>query len=300
MKKKEYLTNMQIALLVLFAGIANALFFVPGESVTIAYQDAWISIILATGITALLSTYPLAQMGMSFPGQTIIQYSTNILGKVGGKLAGILMTFIFFQLHTWTLREFSEIGIEFLPETPFLTFFIILSVVTTFAVFQGIEVIGRCAQFIFPLGLMALVLVGLMNITNINLNNLWPVLDIKASTLLKSTFTPIDWLSAGVVFGVITAYSNKPRGLKKAGLIAIGASGLILTIVSLIIISVFGSVFLDKTNFPLFLLALYGRLGSLEAIIIAVWYAWVFVRTAIFAYATCVSILHLFGLKDLS
>jgi len=299
MKKKEHLTNMQIGLLVLFAGIADTLFFVPGEAITIVYQDVWISIILATGITGALSIYPLAQMGMSFPGCTIIQYSNNILGKTGGKLAGALLVFTFFQLHAWTLREFSELGSIFLPDTPFLVFFVVLSLAATLAAFQGIEVIGRCAQFIFPLGLMALILVVLTNTSDINLNNLRPVLETKFSTLVKSVLSPLDWLTIGVAFGVITAYSNNPKGLKKAGMIAIGVSGLILTVFSMVMVSVFGPFFLGNTNFPLLLLASYGRMGSLEAIIITVWFAWIFIRAALYAYVTCVSILHLFGLKDL-
>ncbi|MEL7565597.1 MAG: endospore germination permease [Dehalobacterium sp.] len=299
MEKKEYLTNMQIGLLVLFASIADTLFFVPGEAVTIVFQDVWISIILATGITSVLTIYPLAQMGMNFPGCTIIQYSNYILGKTGGKLAGGLLVFSFFQLHAWSLREFSELGSVFLPETPFLVFFIVLSFAATLAAFQGIEVIGRCAQFIFPLGLMALILVALINMSDINLDNLRPVLETNLSALVKSVLSPLDWLTIGVAFGVITANSNNPQGLKKAGIIAIGTSGLILTVFSLVMVSVFGPFFLANTNFPLLLLASYGRMGSLEAVIITVWFAWIFIRAALYAYVTCISILHLFGLKDL-
>lgn len=97
MEKKECLTNMQIILLVVFANVANSMFFVPGETVGEVLQDFWIPIIMATGITTALSIYPLAQMGMSFPGRTIIEYSQEILGKSGGKLVGALLIFGFFK-----------------------------------------------------------------------------------------------------------------------------------------------------------------------------------------------------------
>lgn len=299
MEKKEYLTNMQIMLLVMFCNVSTALFFVPGEAVGEAFQDVWLSIILATVITSLLSIYPLAHMGISFPQRTIIQYSQEILGKTGGRLAGFLLIYIFFLIHTWTLREFSEIGIVFLPETPFLTFFIVLSLVATFAAVQGIEVIGRCAQFIFPIGFMILLLVDVMNMWDVSIDNLRPVLDISFPTLVKSILSPLDWVSTGVALGVIAAYSNRPQGLIKWGMMAIGASGLILCLFSILLLSVFGPVLLGNANYPLLMLAAYGRMGSLEALIVAVWFAWIFIRTTLYAYVTSIGICHLFGLKDL-
>ncbi|ATW23402.1 hypothetical protein DCMF_00080 [Candidatus Formimonas warabiya] len=298
MKKKEYLSNRQIILLVVFSSISTSVFFVPGEAVTIVFQDIWISILIAVGVTALLGMYPLADMGMRFSGQSIIQYSGKILGKTGGKLMGLLLTFGFFELHTWTLREFSELGIVLLPETPFLIFFLIMSIVVAFAVFHGIEVIGRSAEFVFPLGLMVLILVGIMNISDINFTNLQPVFENHAGKIFNAAQSPLDWLTTGVGFGVLTYYSNQPKGLIKVGLVSSGLSGVILLFFSLLLLCVFGSTILGTANFPMFLLASYGRLGGFEALIITVWFSWIFIRAALYAFVTCVSITHLFELKD--
>ncbi|NPV27694.1 MAG: hypothetical protein HPY81_09730 [Firmicutes bacterium] len=35
-----------------------------------------------------------------------------------GKLFGLLLIYMFFQLHCFSLREFSELSVVFLPQTP--------------------------------------------------------------------------------------------------------------------------------------------------------------------------------------
>lgn len=85
-------------------------------------QDAWMATAIATFIAALITYYPLVDLGKKYKGKSIIQYSENILGKYLGKALGIFLIYYFIQFHAWTLREFAEVIVVLLPTTRFLSY----------------------------------------------------------------------------------------------------------------------------------------------------------------------------------
>lgn len=296
--QQNNISNYQLFLAVIFANISTAIFFLPGEPVTIIYQNAWVAIIVATILEVILGIYPLAYLAMEFPKETIIQYSPKVLGKYGGKLIGFLLIFWFFQLHCWTIREFGEVSAIFLPETPLLAFICILSLLTAFAAFKGIEVIARCGEFIFPIGLFFLLLIGFLSLNSMDLSNLKPFLDANVLQILKASISPLDWLSTAIGFGVLAGFVNEPQKLKQVGVLAISISGVVLLIFTIMVLLVFGSALLPKLTIPLFSLSEYINVQGTESMILAVWFSWIFMRTALWSYITVISISHLFNLSD--
>ncbi|MDD4236937.1 MAG: endospore germination permease [Desulfotomaculaceae bacterium] len=298
MLNKNKISDGQAIVLIVLASISSALFFVPLGVVTIVDQDAWIAMILATFLAMLLVYYPLADLGRRYPGKTIIQYSENILGRFAGKLVGAIFVYYFFQNHCWALREFGEVTAVFLPKTPMLVIMLLLSLLTAYAVNSGLEVIGRCAELLFPIGVFALVFIvvgsaGLMDFTKI-----MPVMEGPVLPLLWATLIPLDWLSVGFVFSVITASVNK-RSIVKNGLTAVGMAGVILTVFSLVNIMVIGTPLLKKISFPLLELARYGKIPvfeRMEVLIVVFWSSWIFVKGALFSYATVLSLSQFFNL----
>lgn len=301
MPPKTYISSWQAVLLVLFACISTTILYVPGQAVTIVHQDVWIAVLLAMVTAAVFLYYPLADLGMHFPGKTIVEYSELILGRYVGKVYGFLITYYFFQVHCWTLREFGELSRVILPQTPIAVFMIFFSCITIFAVYYGVETIGRCAEFVFPLGVLALILILIAGLMSIDFSRIQPLMESGFLPLIKASISPLDWLTVGFVFGVISSFIKDERKLKKIGFMAIGIAGFLLASFSLINIVILGVPVLEVTNFPLLAVAQVSRFPGFERIellVIGLWITWIFIRGAVFSFAAVLSIAQLFRFED--
>ncbi len=303
MNQKYAITGWQLMLIVITANISTTVLFVPTELVAIAKQDGWIACVFGTILAACLVFYPLAVLGEQYSQKTIVQYSEDIMGKILGKVFGLLFIYYFFQIYAWTIREFGELSIVIIPETPMIVFIIIMAILASYAAYCGIEVIGRCSEFVFPLGIVSLALIIILNIFDMNINNIFPFMENGILTILRAAQSPFEWLANGFVFGMLTVFVNKTdkKKLKKFGIYLVVLGGTILIIFSIINIMVFGAV-TGILNFPLLELARYTKtvvlFERIESIIIMIWISWVFLRSAIFLFAATYGIAQFFNLKD--
>lgn len=299
--RKTIISNRQAILLILFTNIPTAVFFLPGNAVHIVKQDAWISIILAALYTALTVTAPLVALGGKYPGKTIVQYSENIMGKSLGKIFGLLFIYYFFQVHCWTLREFAEVAEVFLPQTPLVVFSVAMSLVTIYAAICGIEVIGRSAEIIFPLGIIFLVFIGVLSAQKMDISNLLPIMESRVLPLIRSTLTPLAWLTNVFAMGVIFSWIREKSDLKRIGFSGIALSGTLLTVFSIVAILILGPSLLEIRSFSLLTI---GELPSIppfermESLLIVLWISWIFIRVSLFSYFTVLSLSHLFNLAE--
>jgi len=302
MSDKTLISSKQAIYLLIFSIFPAAVLFIPGDPAFIVKQDAWITIILGTVLAALLLFLPLADMGRHFPGQTIIQYSEKIAGKYLGKLFGLFIIYSYFQLHCWTLRSFAEFTVVFVPETPILVLNLVISLLTAYAVKNGLEVIARCGEFVFPIGLFFLVLTGVLSFGGIDLSNILPVMESGILPVLIANLAPLDWLATGITFGVLAAFVNNKQEIKKIGLLSVGLSGMLLAVFTVISIAVFGSEVIIKMTFPFLNIAKYISLGAfferVEVLFLMGWVTWIFMAVAVSSYVTALSLAQWFGLAD--
>lgn len=302
MNNKNLISGKQAVYLLIFSIFPAAVLFIPGDPAMIVNQDAWLTIMLATGLALLFIFYPLADLGRRFPGLTIVQYGEKVAGKYLGKLFGLMIIYYYFQLHCWTLRSFAEFTVIFVPETPFLVLYGVISLLTAYAVKNGLEVLARCGEFVFPLGLFFLLLIAVFSIGDMDFANLLPVMDEGIVPLLIATPAPLDWLATGLTFGVLTAYVNNKHDLRKVGLLGVGLSGILLTAFSLISIAVFGSGLISEMVFPYLTLAKYMNPGAfferLEVLFVMGWVTWIFMAVALSSFATVLSLAQLLRLAD--
>ena len=81
--------QFQFFVLVALYVSGGAMLIIPAIAASEAGQDAWISILLS--LLAGLALIPLyAKLNAKFPGQTIVQYSDHILGKIAGKTVSVI------------------------------------------------------------------------------------------------------------------------------------------------------------------------------------------------------------------
>lgn len=300
MNYKVFLSSWQIIVIIFFCNVSTTVFFVPAAITSYVMQDAWISVVIATFLAWPLLYFPLAHMGKRFPEKTIIQYSEDILGKYAGKLLGFILAYYFFQNHSWSLREFGEITNTFLPGTPMVATMILLASLTAYSSSGGAEVIGRIAQLVFPVVIISMIFIGISNINRYELDNLFPVMEVGFMPLLAASLVPLDWLSIGFVYGMISAYARR-KDMIKIGLAAVVLSGLLLAAFSVINIMAFSIPSLSRMTFTFLELsktAFIPGLERLEVLIVLSWVLGIFIRSAIYAYITVWAVSQLLNLSD--
>lgn len=220
-----------------------------------AKQDEWISILIAMAGGFLLF-FMYHQLYQYYPDIPLTDYTKRIVGKGFGSVLSLLYILYFSYLAARVLRDFGEMLLTFAyPETPLFIVNALLMIVIVFSVRKGIEVLARASELFFVLmyllavsGFILIVVSGL-----IQLNNLRPVLENGALPVLKSAFTQTLFFPFGeaVVFAMILPYLNNPKKAKKSGLFALGLSGINLTLIMVINISVLGVDLTSRSPFPL-------------------------------------------------
>ncbi|BFT72948.1 GerAB/ArcD/ProY family transporter [Paenibacillus sp. P36] len=153
MHNTEKITANQLGIL-LFSFIASTIILtIPGLMAMFAKQDAWISVLPST-TTGLLSIWVMTKLAKRYPGLTIIAYSQKILGKWLGTCLGLYYIYFWFMsISIMTIQHTFFIKTLLLPRSPSIIGSLTLLILCGLAVYMGIEVIGRCAEFLTPLKL---------------------------------------------------------------------------------------------------------------------------------------------------
>lgn len=177
MQGQEKISSSQCLLLFITLVTATAVLFVPAITAQEARQDGWLSALVFSTLFALLVAVICTSLGLRFPGRTVIQYSPEILGRFLGKLAGLGYIFFFIHINSIIVREFGDfLTTVFLPDTPIDIFVATLLLLGASAVRNGLEVIARMNQFVFPLLLFSYMLIIVLVARDMDLHNLLPVL----------------------------------------------------------------------------------------------------------------------------
>lgn len=250
--EKAKISTYQLFVLMLLFELGSALLLPLAMD---AKKDAWIAIILGMigGMFLFMLFYRLSQF---YPDKLPTTYAQILVGKVVGRPLSFLYMLYFAYLAARILRDFGVMLVTFAyPETPLFIVNALLIIVVVYTVRKGIEVLGRTGELLFVLmyllaitGFILIVVSGV-----IDLNNLKPLLEDGISPVLKAAATQVLFFPFGetVVFAMIFPYLKNPRKAKVAGLCAIGLSGINLSLVMGINISVLGVELATRASFPL-------------------------------------------------
>ena len=299
-KNKGRISVFQISLLLITFVISTADVFLPKFVAQEAKQDAWIAVILGT-IMALVYINLFLILGLKYPNKTIIQYSTDILGKPLGKFVGFLYFYMYFYIAYGVTRQLGEIfAISFIPRAPATGYAIVTTIVAAYAVYKGLEVIARLNQLMLPLGLGALLFIALINLPEMDVSNFLPILYNGVYPSIKGSLLIQAWLLETIVILQFIPYIKEKHLIRTSVNISTIILGLSLQIGTLTI-GVFGTL----TEFFLFPALQYVRYASigeyihnLDIVLVVVWIAGIFIKIALAFYAAVHSLAQLTGAKS--
>jgi spore germination protein KB len=193
---KEVISQKQaVALITAFIIGSTSVLGIGGR----AGQDVWISIILALLMASvIIPVY--ARILKLFPGQGLYEILDILFGKVLGKIITLLFVWYAFHLGALVIRNYTEfMTIISLTETPSCVLALLCSVLSIWAIREGIEVIGRWIAIFFPIMVFTLIILTILAIPILEYDNLKPVLYHGMKPVLDSAFSAFSFPFAETV-----------------------------------------------------------------------------------------------------
>ena len=297
------ITAGQMGLLLVTLVVATSVLFVPAVTAEAAGKDGWIALLFPATIFGLLVAWVCISLGLRFPEESVILYSQNILGSVPGHLIGLGYIFLFMWISANVVYEFGAfMETAFMPETPLLVFNSVLVLLAGYAVKNGLEVMSRATQFVFPMLLATFLLLAAFSINDIQLTNFLPILEKGIKPVLKGSLLPSAWRGEIVLLLMLLPNLNRPAESMKAGIYAVIFLGIILTFDTVATVGVFGAELTGHLVFPFFSLSRYSRIAMvlerMEALTMIIWVTGVMLKVAIFYYGTVLALAQWLKLKD--
>lgn len=299
--RQTKISPLQLVLL-LVPGIAStAILGLPGTTAAFARQDAWMAPLVALP-AAVLVIWICGRLAVRFPEETFAEYAPRVLGKVPGKLCGLLLFWYFFHLSAAISREFADFLVATAhPRTPMVLIVGIAAFATGVAVRQGPEVLARLGVLFTPPGIALVFLIIALAYASTDARLLQPVLENGWRPVLTSGFLTQAFMGQFVLLVVLLPSVNRREQGIKAGYITAGIIAALISLVSLVTVSVFGPL-TDKLVWPFFKVARVASFGvvlaRIDPLVLGFWVAGACLKLAVHLYAAVVTFAHVVGLRD--
>lgn len=291
----------QFALLFIISRLMISMAYLSFYDAPPANQDLWISTLISFFVHIII-TIPIYLLVMRFKNLSIIQISEIVLGKIG-KIVGLL--YIWFYAHTaaTTLRQFGEFftAVPF-PETPIIVFVIIAALATAYAVLQGIENIGRFANFTGPIIIFSVLLIFVLLLKDMDFKYIYPVLEKGIGPVLYGAFIIACRTKEILLLGMLYPYLNRPKEIKKTLLVSLFVLAVLFTLIVFSTLVIFG---IDEAKFKTFpfyytvrMISIADFIERIDAVFLAIWVMGMFIRHALSFYLTALGLAQTLSLKN--
>ncbi len=281
--------------------MASGLILMPSITALYAKQDAWIAPIIASAI-GYLNVLLVYQLNKRYPGMTIVEYSQRIVGRIPGKIVGLILIFFYVHANGTIIREYGEfIHSSFLFHTPMAAIIGSMLVVCAFAVRGGLEVIARCAQLVEMFLFISLVATFSLLIPDFSLSNLLPVMEHGPAPSLKGAVVSSSFYSYFLLLAFVLPHLSEGNKGMKWGLYAVHLAVPTFVMLDLVPLLLYGGI-TGSLTYPLISAIRYISIGEmfdhLEAVVMAIYVGGVFIKISVFFYAVVLGAAQWLGMSD--
>jgi len=292
----------QLVLLFITSRIILAITYFPASKSPPANQDLWLAMIVSIPVTILLAV-PVMALVAKYPQQTIIQYSQTIAGKFAGKVLGVLYIWYFLHEGAIVLRQFGElITTVLMSDTPLVVFLIGLTIMAAYAARNGVEVISRVNEMLFPLILGSFLLIFILVTKDMDLYKLTPMLEKGILPVLDGGLSTAARYSEFTWLAMIYPFVKDSEKANRAIQLGILVCGIQFALGAVMFTAIFGYPVVKNLAFPTLAVArtvsIANFLERMESVIMVVWILGVLVKVALFYYVFTLGSAQWLNLKD--
>jgi spore germination protein KB len=248
----EKISPKQLFCLIILEQIGSTTLFALGID---AKQDAWIAILIALFV-GLGLVWVYTEIIKYYPNQNLAEIFIFVLGKWLAAPLVLLYALFWFMTASFNAYEFAEFVVEdFLPKTTLWALLLTALILVMYSLLLGIESIARCSELILPYFLFFIVAMYFLVFISgdVNLEPLSPVLENGIMPVLSAARGIINFpFGEMVIFFMYWRYVNNKQAIRKFSLLAVGISGILLTISLVTMIAVLGVNLTAISTIPLF------------------------------------------------
>ncbi|MDF2960006.1 MAG: hypothetical protein K0S39_1741 [Paenibacillus sp.] len=300
--KQMKLSGKQIYWIMTTMALGVALLLTIQTTVSIAMQDAWISI-LAGGFISIFAVYIAVKLSLAYPGKTFIEYTQLILGKWLGKAILVLYFLQWYSVTGIILREFAEMMNLMLPTTPIWVIMISMLFIVMYGTNNGIDIIGRCGEFIGPVMVLFVILTILLNLNNIHMADLTPVYkETGWKPIAQGAIPTAGFIGQNVIVLMLIAFMTKPEASLPHAIWGTATASIVCTIVAVFVVATFGPEGVSSMWYPYYelirIISVADFIQNVDILFVVVWLTSVFMRLAVIFFVTCYGVSQYLGLKN--
>lgn len=293
MIEKGKISAFQMAVIMSPTIVATAVLLVPAITVNHAKQDLWISPLWA-GFCGLVVIFIAFNLNKLFPNESIIEYAEHIIGSFFGKILGLIYVLFYMHINGVIIREYSEfVTGTFLSETPLFIIMGSMVLVCAFAVYGGIEVIGRSSEIILPVVYFLFIIILVLLIRDLDIKNIFPIMENGITPSLIGSIVPQGWLSEFFLIAFLLPFlKNRKKGFTYS-VASVLSVVFILMSSNLVTYMLFGEltgVFAYPVMVAVRYVSIADFLEHLESIVMAIWVSGTFIKISVFYYINVISI----------
>ena len=197
-------------------------------------QDAWTAI-PAGWLLSMPFILCYVHLCKRFPGRNLMEINDTVFGIVLGRIVSVLYVLYFVILLSFNLRDLGDFYIGLvLPDTPMISYLIVVALVSAYAVNKGMVAISRISIFIVINAVFVIVSTAIMLIGNMDMSNFLPMFEASPINLLRGyhIMTALPFCEV-FVFMMVMPGVDKPQRLTRLTLMGVGGGAALLLAVSM-------------------------------------------------------------------
>jgi spore germination protein KB len=297
----EQISRLQFFFLLFWLVIGDGILMIPLTIGQFVIHDAWM-----VGLTFILGAIAISAVVhlfvRVFPGQNLIDALQTAFGSwLGRVLGGWILIWMFLNTCMIVRKETLFVSTNFFPNTPIYILTAVFMAPLIYAVFKGVEVVGRLAEIISPWAIAATVVLYLFALQNANFSNVLPLLADGFSPVLRGSLVPWMFATNFIVALLMVDNLKDPRKMGKDVLIsgvAVGLTGLFAEAVTTLVLGQIRS----STLFPVLEVIRSIRIGffleRLDPLYVITVITTIFLNVAALFYTMLIAVQSLFGCKS--
>ncbi|QQE81032.1 endospore germination permease [Alicyclobacillus sp. SO9] len=238
---KTQVSRTQFRYLMLWLIMGTGILTMPLAIANFTVHDGWIAsllFILGTGAAALI----VKVFTNYFPSQSLTEALIESFGPWLGRVFGLWLLFWLLNQAALMARQFLVFaGITILPKTPEPLIAGVFFIPIAYAVFSGMEVIARFAQFVTPLSFLVVLFITGLIVPTMHPDMLLPILGDGWSPVFRAAIQPTVAFALQLVTALELVPHLKQPEKAAMDIVWIGiVITLFLAMIEVLIISVLG------------------------------------------------------------
>ncbi|GAX91479.1 GerAB/ArcD/ProY family transporter [Effusibacillus lacus] len=306
----DRITQSQSMSLITSTVIGVSVLTLPRMSTEIANQQGWIPIFIGF-LLAMAAVWVVTLLSVRMNGQSFANFVARTLGPkkypVLGKVLGIplLLAYVGYWLIVTALvaRTFGEVVVTaVLLETPLEVIVGSMLALTLYLCLSKDKVVFRVNEFLLPLMVAPLLILGVMAFQKANFTRLMPVFPLETKGILQTVAgTALAFQGYEIILQFASRYDEKVKYVR-ANMLGMGFVGLVYVLIVIAGIVTFGHEELQRLTWPTLELVKSVNVPGLvleraEAVFIGVWVAAVFTTAGNCFYAGTRLLCDTFGIR---